>query len=152
MGIAQEAPDKLTRTKPHDSISFIVETQFTLNGIPTNGKFDYERYIELLGKPDEERRGGPEIIAEHGCDDFMLSFSKNEIWAGLCLLSDAFIEEKGIDINGLEIGDSREKVENTFGINTKNRGEVWIRSNAVLILYFDAFGHIKKMHFSQVIT
>ncbi len=132
-----------------DSISFILKTEFTLKGMPTNDKFDYNKFVEKLGKPDKLWRGGPEIIAEFGCDDFMLTFSKNQIWAGHCYLSDAFIEEKGIDINGLEIGDKRKKVEKMFDIDTRGKEEVWIWGNSVLIIQFDSNDIVEKMHFSQ---
>ena len=152
VGVAQETLNENSHIKSQDSISFILDTEFTIKGILTNSKFNYDKYIEVLGKPDKDLRGGSEVIAEFGCDDFMLTFSKNRIWAGGCYLSDAFIEEVGIDINGLEIGDTREKVEKTFEIDTKNKSEVWIRGNSVLILYFDSSNRIKKMHFSQPIT
>jgi len=123
-----------------------------LNGIPTNSLFDYDRYVEVLGIPDREQRGGPEIIEEFGCDDYMLNYSQNKIWAGHCLLSDAFIKEKGIDINGLEIGDDRIKVEKTFLIDTKSKKEIWIWGNSVLIIKFDSNDIIVDMRFSQKTT
>ncbi|MBZ9627748.1 hypothetical protein LB450_06505 [Psychroflexus sp. CAK1W] len=149
-GFAQETSKKYS--KSNDTINFFLKTEFKINGIPTNDKFDYDRYIEVLGKPDLEKRGGPEIIAEFGCDDFRLMFSENQIIAGLCYLSDAYITEKGININGLEIGDHRKKVESVFEIETKDKKEVWIWGNSLLIIYFDSNNHIYEMHLSQKVT
>lgn len=147
-GFAQEP----LKNESNDTINFFLKIEFELNGIPTNDKFEYDRYIETLGKPDIEKMGGPEIIAEFGCDDFRLMFSENQIIAGLCYLSDAYITEKGIDINGLEIRDDREKVESIFKIETKDKKEVWIWGNSLLIIYFDSNNHIIEMRFSQKVT
>ena len=147
--MAQLISNDHAQKKQLDTISFILETEFTLKGIPTNAKFDLNKYIEVFGKPEKIQRGGPEIIKEFGCDDYMIKFSKIEIWAGHCYLSDAFIEEKDIDINGVEIGDKRTKIEKTFNIETKKNNEVWIYGNAVLILFFNENDCVEKMHFSQ---
>ncbi|MEY8022164.1 hypothetical protein AB8P51_15100 [Muriicola sp. SD30] len=151
-GIAQSSTDHCSFESSVDTLSVIVKTSFTLNEIPVNAEFDYDKYIEVFGRPDREWRGGPAIIEEFGCDDFRLYFSQNRIWAGHCYLSDAFVKEKGININGIEIGDHRKKVESTFNIDTRNKKEIWIWGNALLIIYFNANDHICAMHFSQKIT
>ncbi|MCB9019339.1 MAG: hypothetical protein H6546_03325 [Chitinophagales bacterium] len=135
-----------------DTVEFNIDMKFYVHGISTDTLFDYDRYIMVLGVPDQEIRGGLEIRAEFGCDDFILDYSGNSIWAGHCYLSDVILNERGISINGLEVGDSRQMVENLFKIDTENSSVVLIRWDALLIIEFGDDDHIRRMCFSQRIT
>ena len=100
------------------------KTVFNINGISLNNNFNLSIYIDKIGKPDKVIRGGQKIIDEFGFDDYELSFSKNRLVAGHGYLLNAYIFEKGISFNGIEVGNNREKIERTFNIETFNQKSI----------------------------
>ncbi|MCO5723893.1 hypothetical protein [Robiginitalea marina] len=135
--------------------NLLFKNRFHRKWYPNQRGIDFEKYLEALGVPDKGLRGGPGgILSGFGCEDFSLAYCKNEIWAGHCFLSEAYLRERGVNIFGLEVGDSREKVEKTFLIDTKKRKKirVWGNSDAILNIHFDLNDRVVGMRFFQDVT
>lgn len=81
-----------------------INNQFVLDS------FILDKSIDRIGKPDSIHRGGPEIIAEFGADDYDLFFGKSIISAGHGQLLMIKINDESLRINSLKIGSNRRQL------------------------------------------
>ena len=129
------------------------KTMFNINEISLIDTFNLETYIDKIGKPDKIEKGGQKIIDEFGFDDYDLSYSKNRLVAGHGYLLNAYIFEKGILFNGIEIGNNRFKIEQTFKIETMNEKSIRLVSSNDLVLRIELNedGIITELYFTSMI-
>lgn len=128
------------KNKPETQVSvFYTDSVYNINGISVLDTFELDTYINVLGQPDSMRRGGAEIIEEFGHDDYDLWYDKNWISAGHGYILTADIQKVGIRFNGIQLGDSQLKIENTFNIPHSEIDTIKIinKNEDVLIFYMN---------------
>ena len=143
----------ITNSSLEPKVFLLMETSFNINGISLIDTFNLETYIDKIGKPDKIERGGQKIIDEFGFDDYEFSYSKNRLVAGHGYLLNAYIFERGISFNGIEIGNNRIKIEQTFKIETMNEKSIQLISSndQILRIELNENGIITELYFTSMI-
>ena len=114
----------------------ITNVEYNINGISTNDTFNLEIYIKKLGNPDSLKKGGPDIIEEFGHDDYFLWYGKNYLYGGHSYLLRADIFTTGISFNGIQIGDSIQKIKTTYKVMPTNLDTIIISDGSDCLLTF----------------
>lgn len=117
---------------------YSTDLAFTINKISVLDTFKLATYIDVLGRPDSIIKGGPEIIEEFGFDDYDLWYGESSMSAGHGSILTANINNAGISVNGIEVGDKQTKIETTFSItlhSEKDTIKVINKNDDVLTFY-----------------
>lgn len=100
---------------------YILEGDLMVNRMFVRDSFILQKCFSSIGKPDSIHRGGPEIIAEFGVDDFDLFYGKSTIHAGHGQILMFEIRDKNLKINTISLGSDRAYFEKRLKLNFPNK-------------------------------
>ena len=107
-----------------DEMPFTSKVHLTINGCPLD-TFVVERFAQCYA-PDSIHRSDKAIFEEFGAYDYELFYGSSRFDAGHGYLLSAIIDSKGPAIQSVQIGDSRSKLDQAFGIVSGKRSKVVI--------------------------
>jgi len=95
----------------NDKTLYMLDRDLMLNGMFVLTPFTIEKCIESVAKPDSIHKGGPEIIAEFGHDDYGLYFDKSYINVGHGQILMMKIRDEKLKLFTIGVGSSRNHFE-----------------------------------------
>ena len=153
---SQAFPTKLSKqpdsTLVNGVFHYKLERDLMINGRLVSDTFILGKAISSLGKPDSIRRGGPEIRAEFGADDYTLYYGKSAIQAGHGYMLEIRARDKRLEFYTLRVGSSRNDVEKILRLDFPDKDTLKCigRDEGVYYFTFGRSGKVKAIDYYAV--